>query len=194
MQILQACRGYPFIGETRTLGCSSRTANGAIRITSRAVEAQGNLPAWQVGDGWRADVWQKLDYRPFTDPCFGDTVAAGVLSTFIYQAKRKLANLPDPELPRLMRILDELDLYRPSSDAKVEYTGQDSVLDKPNFSYINFGTWRDQIVDKENGGYRRRGVGRALFVKHLQKEHGKSKRYRYFVQDGIQWSDRMDQW
>lgn len=294
---------------------------------SRAVEAQGNLPAWQVGDGWRADVWQKLDYRPFTDPCFGDTVAAGVLSTFIYQAKRKLANLPDPELPRLMRILDELDLYRPSSaavsrilqetrrgrisakvrdiieaelyqaisdwlswdftlesspparrfalqaariwlkltgplrwfriqltlvwlileglnlieklkplsiyredgasfkdiktfptyqqafweqgfrlhgeghthvplesDAKVEYTGQDSVLDKPNFSYINFGTWRDQIVDKENGGYRRRGVGRALFVQHLQKEHDKSKRYRYFVQDGIQWSDRMDQW
>lgn len=291
------------------------------RSNSLAISATADVPGWNTKDGWAAKAWQKLHYRPFTEACFGDTVAAGVLSTFIWRSKTKLAeafNEPGataPNLTRIKRILDELDLYRPNSaavsrilqetsrsstDARVrtiienelfralkdwlswDYTlasapssqrlglrlarywlkltesllqsriqlqfvrGVLKVLDwlekvrpssvysedgaslknllafptfqeallkqgfqihgeghthiplqaeadidsptRKNFTYVNFGAWRDQIVDKENGGFRRRGIGRSLYVLNRQKR----SEYRYFVRDNLSWSDRMD--
>lgn len=290
------------------------------------IEAQGNLPGWTVKDGWSVDVWQKLNYSPFIAPCFGDTVAAGVLSSFIYQAKQKLKSIPNTD--RVERILDELDLYRPTSaavarvlqetrrtstkaevrdiieselyqalitwlcwdftlesspparrvalkiarawlwitgpfrmfgiqltlvrtilsvlafienlipssvynpngvklkdiktfptfqqafwqrnfrihgeghthvplqaEADVDYGSSNNVKLGNNFTYINFGTWRDQIVTKEKDhswqkeGYRRRGVGRALYV--WQLPNAKST-FKYYVADILSWSDHMD--
>lgn len=299
---------------------------------SRLIAADSNQPGWTVKDGWCADVWQQLNYRPFTDPCFGDTVAAGVLSTFIYRAKNALNeykaeeaehNRAIPDLHRIECILDELDLYRPSSTAvtrilqetqdkgtsaivrdivecelyrtlcdwlnwdftlessppmrrlalkaarlwliltgplrrfriqltlvqgilwlmglieklrplsvyrtdgasykdiqtfptfqepfwragfrihgeghthvplesDVDVSYQSSDIPKPssNFTYINFGTWRDQVLAKENKSYRRRGVGRALFVLNLPREEDKA--FQYYVEDALSWSDGMD--
>jgi hypothetical protein len=282
------------------------------------------LPGWTTKDGWRAQAWQQLNYRPFTEPCFGDTVAAGALSTFIYRCQlaldeyRKAKNDPQLDLSRIKRILAELDLYRPTSAAisrileetrnksseelrdiieselykalclwlsydftlesspplrrfglkaarvwlmltgrlnmfriqlylvrgvlliadmleKIQpesvYTEdgasfknlqafptfQDTFLAKGfhlhgeghthipleaeadmdfpsasynNLTYVNFGTWRDQIVDKEKGGYRRRGIGRTLYVLNLQNQQ--APEYRYFVRDNLNWSDNMD--
>lgn len=294
----------------------------------RVIESGDNPVSWQVADGWRTDVLQKLNYRPFIEPCFGDSVAAGVLSTFIYRTKLALQNVNDPELPRIIQVLDELDLYRPTSaavariiqetqrektllatrkiieknlyqaivdwlnwdftlnsatrgyrlglrvargwlkitgwlqwqkiqlkvvkyclkvlniidsmvsltvysqdgatfkdiqtfptfqqafwergfrlhceghthiplqsDAKVEYPGRQSSIKSTNFTYVNDGTWRDQIVDKENDGYRRRGVGRSLFVEHLTRtQPDPARQFCYFTQDDMLWSDYMDQW
>ncbi|ATG92243.1 hypothetical protein [Methylomonas koyamae] len=291
------------------------------RANCLAIAAADGLPGWNTKDGWAVKTWQKLNYRPFTEACFGDTVAAGVLSTFICRSKKALQkasetpNATPPDLTRINRILDELDLYRPSSAAVsriLQETGRSSTdtrirdiienqlfralkdwlnwdytlasapssqrlgltlarywlkftesflmyriqlqfvrgvlkvldwleqirpssvysedgaslknllafptfqeallkqgfqihgeghthiplqaeadIDSPtrkNFTYVNFGAWRDQIVDKENGGYRRRGIGRALYVLNLQKQ----SEYRYFVRDNLNWSDRMD--
>ncbi|WP_305908669.1 hypothetical protein Q9L42_009550 [Methylomarinum sp. Ch1-1] len=292
---------------------------------SLAVNQENDQLGWAVGDGWRTDIWQTLQYQPFTAACFGDSVAAGVLSTFIFQAKNQLAGRNEPEISRIKCILDELDLYRPSSaavtrilqearreetsavvrdiieselyqaicewlswdftlesspkkrrimlkaarawlkltgpfrlfriqltlvkailslmgfidkkllpltvyhkdgasfkdiqkfptfqkafwergfrlhgeghthiplqsDAGMEYAEPNSSRPRSNFTYVNFGTWRDQILGKENGGYRRRGVGRALFV--LRRQQDEHRSFRYYVSDSIDWGDEMDQ-
>lgn len=80
---------------------------------SRSVKAQNGKPGWKAANGWRLETWQQLKFSPFFEPCFGDTVAAGVLSTFIYKVKKKLAEI-HYDNPRLNSILDELDLYRPT--------------------------------------------------------------------------------
>ena len=90
---------------------------------SRRIQAQQGKPGWQVKDGWRPDIWQALDYAPFTQACFGDTVAAGVLSGFIYRSNEQLTvfknntNTTEQQkkaLSRLENLLNELDLYRPT--------------------------------------------------------------------------------
>lgn len=94
-----------------------RDEDNSRRIDS---DSASGRPGWQVSDGWNLDTWRKLQYAPFTEPCFGDTVAAGVLSGFIYRASEKLEKLPaktddeKKEIARLVRILGELDLYRPT--------------------------------------------------------------------------------
>ncbi len=88
----------------------------------RAISKQGNRPGWNNRDGWQPETWREMDYRPFTAPCFGDTVAAGVLSGFIWKTKQRLDTLQttsppltlQKEIDRIRKILDELDLYRPS--------------------------------------------------------------------------------
>jgi hypothetical protein len=290
-----------------------------------SISAANGLPGWTTKDGWRSLAWQQLNYRPFTEPCFGDTVAAGALSTFIYscqlalEAYRNTKNDPQLDFSRIKRILAELDLYRPTSAAvsrildetrnksseelrdiieselykalklwlrddftlesspsgrrfglkvarvwlmltdrlnmfriqlhlvrailliadmleKIQPesvysedgasfknlqafpTFQDAFLAKGfhlhgeghthlpleaeadmdfppngsynNLTYVNFGTWRDQVVDKEKGGYRRRGIGRTLYVLNLQNQQ--PPEYRYFVRDNLNWSDNMD--
>lgn len=292
------------------------------------------LPEWSIENGWQIETWRQLRYRPFTDPCFGDTVAAGVLSGFIWKAKQALAEEDRKRIARaeakslgvtrLEQVLDELDLYRPSYAAvsriieetrklkerpdladTIEKLLQDSVsewlswdftyessprkrriglkflrwwlgvasklhrtlelkaiewfmkilawfrshhreeavtfeemkkfpaflpenriygfhihgeghthnpleeepdVDKGrNYTYINFGTWRDQVVEKNAGhwllkllrrtkpSYRRRSVGRALFVLDLKPAPGDDKRiFGYWVDDNLTWSDKLD--
>ena len=77
------------------------------------VEAENDLPAWSVEDGWAIETWQKLRFSPFLKPCFGDSVAGGVLSTFIIKTKKQLAQ-QGYAVPEIDSVLDELDLYRPT--------------------------------------------------------------------------------
>ncbi|CAD6881866.1 hypothetical protein [Methylomonas albis] len=287
-------------------------------------KAANTQPGWTTKDGWRAKAWQQLNYQPFTAPCFGDTVASGALSTFIYRSYLALDQYqrqtqPEPDLTRIKRILAELDLYRPTTaavsrildetrnkaseavrdiieaelyKALCEWLQDDFVLEcspaarrlglkaarvwlmltgpfnmfriqlrlvrgillladilekllpisvysedgasfknlqafptfqdaflaqgfrlhgeghthipleaeadinppppskHNNFTYINFGAWRDQVVDKEKSGYRRRGVGRTLYVLSLQQQT--PGQYRYYVKDNLSWGDHMD--
>jgi len=91
------------------------TTHGQWRdsANSRSIKAEDSKPGWSVGKGWQIETWQQLKFSPFFEPCFGDTVAAGVLSTFIYKTKKRLDEA-DYHDSRLDSILDELDLYRPT--------------------------------------------------------------------------------
>lgn len=70
------------------------------------------------------DLWQQSRFEPFRAACFGDSVAAGLMSTFSYRAKAELEAYkiqkgkigiePAPETTRMSKILNELDLYRPT--------------------------------------------------------------------------------
>lgn len=277
------------------------------------ISAENGLPAWSVEEGWDIKTWQALKFSPFFKPCFGDSVAAGVLSTFIYKAKKQLDQIPNHD-PVIDTVLDELDLYRPTfaaigrileltankdQDAEVaqviesilyeclmawldwDFTLQSSpplrrlglifakwllkrlelwghnlhisgivamvkmlkfttpqyispsfhemakfpsflpayahygfqihgeghthepLQEEPNIkneqrrsTYINFGTWRDQIVPREKQGYRRRGMLRALFILDLENRTKSKDRFPrsfdYFVIDALTWSDLND--
>lgn len=62
-----------------------------------------------------------------------------------------------------------------------------------NYTYINFGAWRDRIVKKQTEGYRRRGIGRALVVLDLRPEKiGGERQFTYYTQDALSWSDQRD--
>ncbi len=289
---------------------------------------------WSASDGWQMEKWQALKFSPFFEPCFGDSVAAGVLSTFIYEVKNDIneKGKTDPDIKAievdLNSIFDELDLYRPTYLAltrileetkslrerkkgnevvtvieetlykcltnwldcpftletspflrrigfiitrkimdwmkafghgleikalapwlkvlaffskhhskgvsfcemlkfpafKPEYRHYDFQLHieghthiplqeelnlsnkpysdehNPNATYINLGTWRDQIVPRKKSGYRRRGVLRTLTIldlKHYGDEVKASTKepkraYDYFVEDVVIWSDFKD--
>ncbi len=280
------------------------------------ISEENGLPAWSVENGWDIETWQALKFSPFFEPCFGDSVAAGVLSTFIYKTKKQLA-ANGYHTPVIDTVLDELDLYRPTFAAigrvlelttknrkqqtnlsvvqiiednlyeclmvwlNWDFTLQSSpplrrvglIIAKwllkflkllghnlhisciasmvkmlkigtqqdapptfhemqkfPGFlpayahygfqihgeghtheplqeelnidnephrsTYINFGTWRDQIVLREKQGYRRRGMLRALFILDLENlTDSKTKfprSFDYFVIDAITWSDLND--
>ncbi len=304
------------------------TTHGQWRdaANSKAVPASSNHPGWKAADGWQMKTWQAMDYEPFFAPCFGDTVAAGVLSTFIYKVKKQLKQA-QYENPELIRIMDELDLYRPTYGALIriidethsmqskntddkkavkiiqdtlyecimnwlswDYTYESSpwtrrtllkiakqVLELSekfghgleirslemimksmtkfetwnpykktgeklkvmrtfpaflpeyghyNFqihgeghthiplqeepaikttvgrpcSYINFGTWRNQILLRKGSGYRRRGVLRALFIldiinerENIKDSNKQAKRsFNYLTEDIIHWNDQFD--
>lgn len=271
---------------------------------------------WSVEDGWDIEKWQKLKFAPFFKPCFGDTVAAGVLSRFIYKTKQQLDDRQYHD-PVIDSVLDELDLYRPTYaaierilsltqanrenptcldavdiiedtlyDCLIAWLSWDFTLQsapsgwktglmiakwllkfiklfghrlhirlilvlvkvlkignahdvEPRFAemakfpsfmaayrhygfqihgeghthqplqgevnidgeqhrctYINFGTWRDQIVLREPEGYRRRGTLRALFIldlENLTASRDQSPRsFDYFVIDAVHWGDQKD--
>lgn len=268
---------------------------------------------WRVHQGWQPQRWRAVHYAPFIDPCFGDTVAAGLLSGFIYHCGRQLG--PGPEYQRLRRMLDEMDLYRPATAGlvrilqearKLARRGGNEVhvqticntfrsslkrwlqqpmtwksaplrihcflpllwllarlrwewvtlwimqlmarvqepeasidartlislpafqrayreygfaihseghthialeaelqFDAPafpvNYCYINTGAWRDRIIKKDNYGYRRRGIGRGLFVFDLAEQATRpghtpiaGRQLRYYVRDVISWGDHLD--
>ena len=279
------------------------------------INAENGLPAWSVKDGWNIETWKKLRFAPFFKPCFGDTVAAGVLSTFIYKTKKQLAG-QGYDVPEIVAVLNELDLYRPTyaaierileltannredetniNVAKIiedtlydclmswldwDFTLQSSpqmrriglisakwllrfiklfghrlhisaiaglvkllkignahntapsfaemekfpsflpayrhyrfqihgeghthqplqgeldINDNPDdpTTYVNFGTWRDQIVPSGSEGYRRRGTLRALFILDLENltesKNERPRSFDYFVIDAINWRDK----
>lgn len=284
------------------------------KLNSREIKAVKGKPGWSVSKGWNIDTWKQLEFSPFFEPCFGDTVAAGVLSTFIYKTKKDLdtAGIKDD---RLNRVLDELDLYRPSYKAverildeaqsmrkrgyqeKIiaiiedniyaciidwlswDFTYQSSPFwqkvflhlikfvlkflhkcglglemmtikwaarllgglakDKLKFkniktfpaflpayqhygfqvhgeghthhaleeevkiqgekhpsSYINFGTWRDQIVGRMPTGYRRRSILRVFYILDLKEiindEYTGRRTFNHYTADILHWSDKAD--
>lgn len=317
------------------------------KSNSRKIKSKQGLPGWSEADGWQNETWQQLKFSPFTEPCFGDTIAAGLLSTFICDAKTKLNKYKGDmkqkgdydkdkklrnDISRLENILDELDLYRPTYKAVVRILDEAKVMhnealvaiieetlfseiinwlecdfvyesssalfgvflklvkyllkflkllnlhkfialtlvkfslkiytrfsllklyfintfrllsDKdaltsdlllkdlkgfPAFmpeyedygfqihgeghthipleeepkirngrpsTYVNFGTWRDQIIGRKNKGYRRRGILRLFYILDLKGEKGEYKnkeqrQFNYFTEDIIRWSDKKD--
>lgn len=283
----------------------------------RHIKSEDDKPGWKAADGWQLGTWQQLRFSPFLEPCFGDSVAAGVLSTFIYKTKKKLKDAQCHN-PRLDSILDELDLYRPTYAAInrileetatmrkhkkeqkaidiIEDTLYECIIDWLNWNftyqstsvlrgkglrvakrilvtmqsigygleiksiavlmrilsffdnlrqpsiklstikkfpsflpayrhykfqihgeghthqslqeepdinterpatYINFGTWRDQIIHRKRKGYRRRGILRALFILDIVNYNKETKElmprtFDYFVEDIVHWSDAKD--
>jgi UDP-2,3-diacylglucosamine pyrophosphatase LpxH len=270
-------------------------------------------PNWYPPQGWQPERWRQEQYRAFSDPCFGDTVAAGMLSHFIWCMVGNI-DKSVPGASRICNLLDEMDLYRPSVSAVVRLLSESrrlarrvpaakglhdqvlrcfrdslvqwlahretwrsawgttrlglitlsmltsfkwywldmslmrlmakvqepesdiktaTLLDLPafhpayralglrlhveghthvaleadvqfhkprigrnNYAYINLGAWRDAILPKRNRGYRRRGIGRALFIFELARLAGKTPddAYRFYARDMIGWGDRMDSW
>jgi hypothetical protein len=65
-----------------------------------------------------------------------------------------------------------------------------------NYTYINLGAWRDRILPKRNRGYRRRGIGRALFIFDLARLAASTPddSYRFYARDMTSWGDRLDSW
>jgi hypothetical protein len=268
---------------------------------------------WKPSHGWQPQRGKEERYRAFSDPCFGDTVAAGMLSRFIWCTTRAI----DKSMPgarRICNLLDEMDLYRPSVAAVVRLLSEsyrlarrepkakglhDKVLGcfreslvawmaheetwnsaqgttwlglhllsllsrlkwywldislmrlmakmqepesdiedaallalpafqpacrvlglrlhveghthaalqadlqfqqpqqgRNNYTYINLGAWRDAILRKRNRGFRRRAIGRALFVFDLARlrESAPDDGYRFYVRDMVAWGDRLDSW
>lgn len=87
--------------------------------------------AWSPADGWQPACWQSEAYLPFSQPCFGDTVATGLLSTFIWKTKAAVPGDTHTE-QRLRRILDEMDLYRPSVKAVLRLLREAKALASEN--------------------------------------------------------------
>ncbi|RZI43819.1 hypothetical protein EGT07_08625 [Herbaspirillum sp. HC18] len=268
---------------------------------------------WNTSRGWQPQQWMQEQYRAFSDPCFGDTVAAGMLSRFIWAMTRTIdKNMPGAS--RICNLLDEMDLYRPSVSSVVRLLSEsrrmarrtpeakglhnqvlrcfreslvdwmahdetwksahgttkvglyglnflsrfkwywlditlmrlmakaqepesdikdETLLNLPafqpacrmlglrlhveghthvalqadlqfsqprfgrnNYTYVNLGAWRDCILPKRNRGYRRRGIGRALFIFDLARlaHHAPDDSYRFYARDMTSWGDRMDSW
>ncbi|SFZ79099.1 metallophosphoesterase [Chitinimonas taiwanensis] len=282
--------------------------HGQWRDNTNAVQGKG----WKAGR-WQPERWQQQRFAAFTDACFGDTVAAGLLSGFIWDAKNALrvleaGNRTDSKaIARLCSILDEMDLYRPASKGIVRILqearaqrgkGADEAIvasisttfranlrrwlaqaaawrrapfpiivflpllwllsrvrqevvslgvmklmawvqepkpgialrdllglpafhaayreygfsihteghthvaleadlqfdtpeQQPNYSYVNTGAWRGQIFPKANYGYRRRGIGRALYLFDTQQGNGE-RTLRYYVRDALSWGSQLD--
>lgn len=267
---------------------------------------------WEPSQGWQPQLWHHEQYRAFNEPCFGDTVAAGLLSHFIWCTARNLSK-DSPGAQRIARLLDEMDLYRPTVLAvarllaearriarrdKSETDLRDYILqcfrgslgewlshaatwrsassrmrvrlrvlsclrhlhwtwldlslmkmmakaqepeasistadllrlpafhgayralgfrlhveghthialevdvrfrkprERRNYTYVNLGAWRDLIVEKRNSGYRRRGIGRALYIFDLAQlaRTAPENAFRYYARDLASWSDRRDCW
>jgi hypothetical protein len=267
---------------------------------------------WNPAQGWQPECWRNEHYRAFSEPCFGDTVAAGLLSHFIWCTGKSLLKM-SPGAQRIARLLDEMDLYRPTVSAvarllaearrlarrdRMEKDLRDDILtcfrdslgawlghsatwrsapgrmklrlhvvsclrhlrwawvdlllmrmmakarepeasiatgdllrlpafteayrklglrlhveghthialdvdlrfraprERRNYTYVNLGAWRDLIVEKRNSGYRRRGIGRALYIFDLAllSQTVPDSAFRYYARDLTSWSDRRDRW
>lgn len=112
----------------------------------RDKENSRKVTDWSAKDGWRPEVWKKLQYSPFLLPCFGDTVAAGVLSTFIYKVKTQLKE-QDYKDSRLNRIIDELDLYRPTYVALLRILDETRAMRKDKGKEVAIKIIEDTLCD-----------------------------------------------
>jgi UDP-2,3-diacylglucosamine pyrophosphatase LpxH len=101
-------------------------------------------PFWKFGHGWQPECWQREQYRAFSDPCFGDTIASGLISHFIWNTTLAIEQniMPDalvrnhPDelagIERIKNVLREMDLYRPSVSAVVCLLEEARKLDRSN--------------------------------------------------------------
>ena len=94
---------------------------------------------WKFCKGWQPQIWQKEQYRAFSDPCFGDTIASGLLSHFIWNAtnaiKQEVIPLADEKaqyekINHILNVLNEMDLYRPSAQAVVCLLEEVTTIDQ----------------------------------------------------------------
>ncbi len=92
----------------------------------------GATRRWKPGQGWQPQLWQQEQYRAFSEPCFGDTIASGLLSHFIWNTSRaiKRAVKPDAHRSHILNVLREMDLYRPAASAIVRLLDEARKLDR----------------------------------------------------------------
>ncbi|MDO8990776.1 MAG: metallophosphoesterase [Sideroxyarcus sp.] len=95
-------------------------------------------PRWKICRGWQPHVWQQEQYRAFSDPCFGDTVASGLLSNYIWNTTqairrevipRALKRAPGDGINHILNVLGEMDLYRPAASAVARLLEEARKLD-----------------------------------------------------------------
>ncbi|MDH5599980.1 MAG: metallophosphoesterase, partial [Gammaproteobacteria bacterium] len=123
---------FPFYYADRGFRFFTTHGQWRDKSNSRKIYGKKGQTGWTAEDGWQNETWQELNFSPFLQPCFGDSIAAGLLSTFIYKVKIKLDKYEKeretqldfrteikPEITRLRRIIEELDLYRPTYKAFV---------------------------------------------------------------------------
>ncbi|ADE11994.1 metallophosphoesterase [Sideroxydans lithotrophicus] len=94
---------------------------------------------WKFRHGWQPLLWQQEQYRPFSDPCFGDTIASGLLSAFIWNTTQAIKRDVNPfavhrsvndGIEHIQNVLREMDLYRPSALAVMRLLGEARKLDR----------------------------------------------------------------
>ena len=94
---------------------------------------------WKFRHGWQPQVWQQEQYRAFSDPCFGDTIASGLLSGFIWNTTQAIERDVIPfainrsgndGIEHILNVLREMDLYRPASSAVVRLLEEIRKLDR----------------------------------------------------------------
>jgi len=73
---------------------------------------------WDLCKGWAPQQWREEQYQAFSEPCFGDTVAAAMLSRFIWSTHESI-DMTMPGAAHIYKLLHEMDLYRPSVAAVV---------------------------------------------------------------------------
>jgi hypothetical protein len=84
---------------------------------------------WKLADGWQPACWQQDQYKAFSEPCFGDTIASGMLSHFIWRTANKMPK-DTPGAHHIASLLDEMDLFRPSVAAVVCLLRESRVITK----------------------------------------------------------------
>lgn len=96
---------------------------------------------WKFRHGWQPQRWQQEQYRPFSDPCLGDTIASGLLSHFIWNTTlaierdvipRARNRSSDDGIEHIRNVLREMDLYRPTTRAVVRLLEEAEKLDRRN--------------------------------------------------------------
>ncbi len=87
---------------------------------------------WHSGKGWQPQLWQQEQYRAFSAPCYGDTIATGLLSNFIWNTSRAIEREVEEDVHRLhiLNVLREMDLYRPAVNAIVRLLAEADKLDR----------------------------------------------------------------
>lgn len=115
---------------------------------------------WKFCYGWQPRLWRQERYRPFSDPCFGDTVACGLLSHFIRNTSLRIKHevIPfalnrtkDDGITRILHVLGEMDLYRPSEMAVVRLLKEAGKLDRKK---ADMSLLFDTVVDQYNRSLR----------------------------------------
>ncbi|MDD5059367.1 MAG: metallophosphoesterase [Sideroxydans sp.] len=92
----------------------------------------GTTRLWHAGKGWQPQLWQQEQFRAFHAPCFGDTIASGLLSGFIWNTERAIKREvgADAQRSRILNVLREMDLYRPAVSAIVRLLDEAGKLDR----------------------------------------------------------------
>lgn len=96
----------------------------------------GTTRLWQSGKGWQPLLWQQEQYRAFSDNCYGDTIATGLLSNFIWNTSRAIERAVKPDVHRshILNVLREMDLYRPAVSAVVRLLNEAKKLDRSDLN------------------------------------------------------------
>ena len=91
-----------------------------------------NTQRWTFCQGWQPQLWKQEQYRAFSDSCFGDTIASGLLSHFIWSATQAIERDVRHSVDRdhILNVLREMDLYRPAASAVVRLLKEAGKLDQ----------------------------------------------------------------